>query len=56
MLIDTIRDDMMIARKNKDKESSAILQTVIAEIDRMNGLGNGTVFCVFDFDDMEVIL
>lgn len=43
MLIDTIRDDMMIARKNKDKESSAILQTVIAEIDRMNGLGNGAV-------------
>lgn len=43
MLIDTIRDDMMIARKNKDKESSAILQTVVAEIDRMNGLGNGAV-------------
>lgn len=43
MLIDTIRNDMMIARKNKDKESSAILQTVIAEIDRMNGLGNGAV-------------
>lgn len=43
MLIDTIRNDMMIARKNKDKEASAILQTVVAEIDRMNGLGKGTV-------------
>lgn len=43
MLIDTIRNDMLIARKSKDTATSAILQTVVAEIDRMNGMGNGTV-------------
>lgn len=43
MLIDTIRNDMLIARKNKDTATSAILQTVVAEIDRMNGLGKGAV-------------
>lgn len=43
MLIDTIRNDMLIARKNKDTATSTILQTVVAEIDRMNGLGKGAV-------------
>ena len=43
MLIDIIRNDMMVARKNKDKISSAILQTVVAEIDRMNGMGKGSI-------------